>query len=69
MLSLAHIRRRAARRTGLLRRLSDLVAINRSRARLAVLDDHMLRDIGLSRDEALCEADRPFWDAPSHWKR
>ena len=69
MLSLAHIRRRAARRAGLFRRLSDLVAINRSRARLAVLDDHMLRDIGLSRDEALREADRPFWDAPSHWKR
>lgn len=69
MLSLAHIRRRTTRRAGLLRRLSDLLAVNRSRARLAVLDDHMLRDIGLSRDEALREADRPFWDAPSHWKR
>ena len=69
MLSLAHIRRRTTRRAGLLRRLSELLAVNRSRARLAVLDDHMLRDIGLSRDEALREADRPFWDAPSHWKR
>ena len=37
MLSLAQIRRRTTRRAGLFRRLSDLLAVNRSRARLAVL--------------------------------
>ena len=41
----------------------------RSRRRLAVLDDHLLADIGLSRDEALAEASRTVWDAPDHWYR
>ncbi|MCX7889240.1 MAG: DUF1127 domain-containing protein [Rhodobacteraceae bacterium] len=39
----------------------------RQRARLMVLDDHLLRDIGLTRHEALSEARRPAWDAPDHW--
>jgi uncharacterized protein YjiS (DUF1127 family) len=36
---------------------------------LAELDDHMLRDIGLTREQARHEAERPSWDAPSHWYR
>jgi uncharacterized protein YjiS (DUF1127 family) len=28
---------------------------------LSELDDHVLRDIGLTRDDALAEASRPFW--------
>jgi uncharacterized protein YjiS (DUF1127 family) len=40
--------------------------IERSRQRrqlgeLAELNDHLLKDIGLSRDEALREAAKPFW--------
>ena len=31
------------------------------RAALARLDAHLLRDIGLNRDEARTEAARPFW--------
>lgn len=32
------------------------------RAELSKLSDEMLQDIGISRLEALCEANRPFWD-------
>lgn len=30
---------------------------------LASLDDHLLKDLGISRAEALCEAAKPFWRA------
>jgi len=33
----------------------------KSRAHLANLDDHMLRDVGLSPREAFVEARKPFW--------
>jgi len=44
-------------------RLTGWLALRRSRAALARLDDHMLADIGLTRDYALTEAQRPFWQA------
>jgi uncharacterized protein YjiS (DUF1127 family) len=34
------------------------------RRRLLSLDDRMLKDIGLTRAEAMREGTRPFWDAP-----
>ena len=34
----------------------------RSRAALARLDPHLLRDIGLDFDAAQQESDRPFWE-------
>lgn len=34
----------------------------RQRRALLRMDDHMLKDIGLSRADALREAERPFWD-------
>jgi uncharacterized protein YjiS (DUF1127 family) len=43
-------------------------ALARQRARLGQLDDHMLRDIGLTRGQAETEAARPAWDAPDHWR-
>jgi uncharacterized protein YjiS (DUF1127 family) len=48
------------------RRYTPLFWIERSRQRrrlgeLAELNDHLLRDIGVSRDEALREAAKPFW--------
>lgn len=49
-------------------RLAALAAVSRSRKGLMRLDDHLLRDIGLTREEAETEARRPVWDAPSHWK-
>ncbi len=38
--------------------------MRRERLQLLELDDHMLNDIGLTREEAHREAARPFWDAP-----
>ena len=35
----------------------------RSRQHLQAMDDHMLSDIGLSRDEAFDEGQKPFWRA------
>lgn len=35
----------------------------RQRRRLALLDDRLLRDIGLDRATAMEEADKPFWQA------
>jgi uncharacterized protein YjiS (DUF1127 family) len=46
------------RLTGRIRRL---LSKRRERLALARLDDHLLRDIGLSRAEALKEAAKPFW--------
>jgi uncharacterized protein YjiS (DUF1127 family) len=34
----------------------------RQRRALAALSDHMLKDLGLTRVDALREAGRPFWD-------
>ena len=52
-------------RPGLLRRM----ALQQSRRRLGELDDHLLRDIGLTRGEASLEAERTGWDVPRHWLR
>jgi uncharacterized protein YjiS (DUF1127 family) len=48
------------------RQMRDLV---QSRRALQRLDEHLLRDIGLTRHEAETEASRAPWDAPSHWRR
>jgi len=46
-------------------RSPELLKLWRERIRyrhdLEMLDDHMLRDIGLSRETALREAQKPFW--------
>ncbi|MBP9048913.1 MAG: DUF1127 domain-containing protein [Tabrizicola sp.] len=49
-------------------RLLAASTLVRSRHSLRLLDDHLLRDIGVTRAEALSEADRAPWDAPGHWK-
>jgi len=53
----------------LLMQLRQALALRRQRAHLLRLDDHILRDIGLTRDDALHEGTRPFWDAPTPWRR
>ncbi len=42
-------------------RLADWLERGRSRRALAGLDHRMLKDIGLSRADALAEAEKPFW--------
>jgi uncharacterized protein YjiS (DUF1127 family) len=34
------------------------------RRKLALLDEYALHDLGLSRADAICESERPFWDDP-----
>lgn len=63
----ASLRRSLPRLRSPLAALLARLSLSRSRARLAVLDDHLLHDIGLTRDEARAEAERPVWDAPAHW--
>jgi len=54
---------------GLLARIIGMIAIRRQRNALKNLDDHLLRDIGLTRDEAEIEAEKPLWDAPHYWSK
>jgi uncharacterized protein YjiS (DUF1127 family) len=48
----------------LARRLARWRELSQQRAALARLDDATLRDLGISRAQALYEAGRPFWDDP-----
>lgn len=48
--------------------MADALAARRQRRALAALDAHSLRDLGLTRDQALAEAARPVWDVPPHWR-
>lgn len=61
--------RPAVRRPGPLARLRVQMAHARHRRRLRDLSDHILDDIGISRDEAEREASRPVWDVPKGWRR
>lgn len=47
-------------------RLAPTVAA--SRARLNVLDDAQLADIGLTRAQAAREAALPVWNVPANWR-
>lgn len=41
--------------------LSALLLRRRGRRELRELDARLLRDVGISREQALREADKPFW--------
>lgn len=44
--------------------IAHLIGLWRQRRQLAMLDQHLLRDIGVTSQEAAREAARPVWDAP-----
>lgn len=69
MLSLATAAGAARRPVLTLSRLFALAALRRSRRQLARLDDHLLRDVGLTAAQARREAEAPLWNAPHHWLR
>ncbi|QPC41869.1 DUF1127 domain-containing protein [Kaustia mangrovi] len=48
--------------SGVFARLETVRARRRSRRALLDMTEEQLQDIGISRDEALKEAYRPFWD-------
>ncbi len=52
----------------LLARISTALAVRRQRAELARLPEALLADLGLTRAEALAEAQRPLWDVPARWR-
>jgi uncharacterized protein YjiS (DUF1127 family) len=49
-------------------RLTRAQALHRQRCALAALDDRLLDDVGLTRDQAEAEVNAPLWDAPAHWR-
>jgi uncharacterized protein YjiS (DUF1127 family) len=53
--------------TNPLRLLVQWFAVAEQRHRLSQLDRAALKDMGITREAALAEAGRPFWDAPAHW--
>ncbi|QPM90983.1 DUF1127 domain-containing protein [Pseudooceanicola algae] len=50
-----------------LSRLMMMIGIKRERQALGSLDPALLRDIGISPEDAQREARRPAWDAPNRW--
>ena len=42
--------------------------VARQRRQLLALDERTLKDVGISRIDALREANRNFWDIPEHLK-
>jgi uncharacterized protein YjiS (DUF1127 family) len=44
------------------------LAVTRQRRQLLSLDERSLKDIGISRTDAVTEANRDFWDVPEAQK-
>ena len=42
----------------------QVLGVLQQRRQLATLSDNQLADIGITREQALIEAARPFWDLP-----
>ncbi|MEM1299861.1 MAG: DUF1127 domain-containing protein [Pseudomonadota bacterium] len=54
------------RQTGFWARVRTAFHVWGERQDLSQLDAHMLKDIGLTREDAVAEARRPIWDLPTH---
>ncbi len=60
----SHLRPRGAWIPKIVTRIRHGMQVARERRQLAALADHELKDIGLSRVDAMQEYERPFWDLP-----
>ena len=49
--------------------LLRLASLARQRRHLAELPDLLLKDVGISPDDARVEAHRKIWDVPDHWRK
>ena len=58
---------RAKSRKSLFALAFNALGVAAQRRKLADLDDALLRDIGVSRHEALAESRKPLWDVPTGW--
>ncbi len=56
-------------RPAALRVVLKAFSIWRERQHLGNLDAHLLRDIGVTRSDAVTETKRALWDAPNRWQR
>ena len=58
------------RHSGVVRtlRLASLFDLWRSRRALARLDEDALKDVGLTKNDAKSESQRPVWDVPENWR-
>lgn len=56
-------------RTGFVASLLRMFAVARQRRKLLHLSDRLLDDMGIDRETALYEAQRPLWDVPKGWRR
>jgi uncharacterized protein YjiS (DUF1127 family) len=59
----------AARHRSFRQWLRKSVALSRQRQNLLELDAHLLQDIGITRKQAISEAQRPVWDVPANWRQ
>ncbi len=51
------------------KKLNTFFALRRQRRQLRELDAHLLKDIGITRKEALAESQKVTWDAPQNWRK
>lgn len=64
LLRLLPQRQRESRVVSTCKQLLRWWTLARQRQALARLDERMLKDIGISRGDAMAESARPFWDDP-----
>lgn len=49
--------------------LHKWATVAHQRRGLRALDDHILKDIGVSRHEAIYEGRKSPWNVPNHWRK
>jgi len=49
--------------------IGHMIAVAHQRRQLLALEDHLLDDIGVSRQEAQAESREAIWNAPDHWRK